>query len=115
MQDGHNLKETKKMSTSHAEIIAINKASKKLDNWRLADCDMYVTLEPCIMCAGALLSGRIRKVYIGTMDKAYGACGSSLNIEEHAINHKIEIETGILKEDCEYILKKFFKKLRKRK
>ena len=111
---GHNLKETKKDTTKHAEIIAIQKASKKLEAWRLLDCDMYVTLEPCSMCAGALIQARIKKVYIGTMDEKTGACGSVLNLlEDYKFNHKVEVERGICKNDCEKILKDFFKELRK--
>ena len=110
----HNLKETKLDTTKHAEIIAIQKASKKLKAWRLLDCEMYVTLEPCPMCAGALIQSRIKKIYIGTMDEKTGACGSVLNLlQDYEFNHKIEVETGIEKEQCELILKKFFKKLRK--
>ncbi len=110
----HNIKEEKKDTTKHAEIIAIQKASKKLQNWRLADCEMYITLEPCSMCAGALIQSRIKKVYIGTADPKTGACGSVLNLlKDYTFNHKVEIETGILKDECENILKKFFKELRK--
>ena len=111
---GYNLKETDKKATSHAEIIAINKASKKLDNWRLIDCDMYVTLEPCTMCIGAIMSSRIRKIYIGTMDEKAGACGSVLNVLDYKFNHEVEAEFGILKNECEYILKDFFKMLREK-
>lgn len=112
----HNLKETKTDTTKHAEIIAIQKASKKLKEWRLLDCDMYVTLEPCSMCAGAMIQARIRKVYIGAMDDKTGACGSVLNLlQDYTFNHTIEIETGIEKEKCEDVLKSFFKKLRKMK
>lgn len=112
----HNQKETKKDTTKHAEIIAIQKASKKIEAWRLSECEMYVTLEPCSMCAGALIQARIKKVYIGTMDYKTGACGSKLNLlEDYTFNHKVEIEAGILQKECEEILKKFFKKLRKQK
>jgi len=112
----HNLKETKKDTTNHAEILAIQKASKKLDAWRLEDCEMYITLEPCAMCAGALIQSRIKKIYIGTMDYKTGACGSVLNLlENYKFNHTVEIETGILQEECEKILKDFFKELRKKK
>lgn len=76
----HNIKEEKQDTTKHAEIIAIQKASKKLETWRLNDCEMYVTLEPCSMCAGAIIQSRIKKVYIGTMDEKTGACGSVLNL-----------------------------------
>ena len=110
----HNVKEEKQDTTRHAEIIAIQKASKKLNNWRLTNCEMYVTLEPCSMCAGALIQSRIKKVYIGTMDPKTGACGSVLNLlEDFTFNHKVEIETGILQKECEQLLKKFFKELRK--
>lgn len=110
----HNVKEEKQDTTRHAEIIAIQKASKKLNNWRLTNCEMYVTLEPCSMCAGALIQSRIKKVYIGTMDPKTGACGSLLNLlEDFTFNHKVEIETGILQKECEQLLKKFFKELRK--
>lgn len=111
----HNKKETKKNATSHAEILAIQKACKKLESWRLTDREMYVTLEPCSMCAGALINARIKKVYIGTEDAKTGACGSVLNLlEDYKFNHKIEIEKYILKDECEKILKDFFKMLRKR-
>ena len=110
----HNLKETKKDTTKHAEIIAIQKASKKLNSWRLIDCEMYITLEPCAMCAGAIIQARLKKLYIGTMDQKTGACGSVLNLlQDFKFNHIVELETGILKEDCEQILKNFFKELRK--
>ena len=110
----HNLKETKKIATKHAEILAIQKASKKLKSWRLEGCQMYVTLEPCTMCAGALIQSRIDKVYIGTMDYKTGACGSVLNVlEDYKFNHKVECKTGVLKDECEKILQDFFKDLRK--
>ncbi len=109
----HNLKETKKDTTKHAEILAIQKASKKLDTWRLIDCEMYITLEPCTMCMGAIINSRIKKIFIGTMDPKTGACGSVLNLnDDYTFNHKVEIETGIMKKECEDILKDFFKKLR---
>lgn len=110
----HNVKEEKKDTTKHAEIIAIQKASKKLESWRLTDCEMYVTLEPCSMCAGALIQARIKKVHIGAMDEKTGACGSVLNLlEDYKFNHRVEVENGICKEKCENILKEFFKELRK--
>ena len=113
---GYNQKETKTDTTKHAEIIAIQKASKKLNAWRLTGCEMYVTLEPCSMCAGALIQSRISKVYIGTMDYKTGACGSVLNLlKDYEFNHKVEMEKDILQEDCEKILKDFFKELRKSK
>ena len=113
---GYNVKEGKKDSSKHAEIIAIQKASKKLDAWRLNDCDMYVTLEPCPMCAGAIIQARIKKLYIGAMDKKTGACGSVLNLlEDYKFNHKVEVETQVLQDECEQMLKQFFKELRKLK
>ncbi len=111
---GHNLKETKCDTTKHAEIIAIQRASKKLNAWRLEDCEMYVTLEPCTMCAGAIINSRIKKVYIGTEDLKTGACGSILNLfTDYKFNHKVEYEKGIMQKECEKILKDFFKDLRK--
>ena len=112
----YNQKETKYDSTKHAEIIAIQKASKKLKSWRLSDCEMFVTLEPCPMCAGALIQSRIKKVYIGAMDEKTGSCGSVFNLlKDYKFNHKVEIEYNICKEECEKILKEFFKVLRKSK
>lgn len=112
----HNLKELKNDTTKHAELLAIQKASKKLERWRLDDCEMYVTLEPCSMCAGALIQSRLKKVYIGTMDYKTGACGSVLNLlKDYKFNHIVECENGILKDECENILKDFFKDLRKMK
>lgn len=109
----HNIKEEKNDTTKHAEIIAIQRASKKLNSWRLIDCEMYVTLEPCSMCAGALIQSRIKKVYVGTMDAKTGACGSVLNLlRDFPFNHKVEIETGVMQKECENILKDFFKILR---
>ena len=112
----HNEKETKANAIKHAEIIAIQRASKKLKTWRLLDCEMYVTLEPCSMCAGALIQARIKKVYIGAMDYKTGACGSVLNLlEDYTFNHKVERQTGIMQEECENILTDFFKELRNQK
>ena len=112
----YNEKEYKLDTTKHAEILAIQKASKKLQAWRLTDCDMYVTLEPCSMCAGAIIQSRIRKLYIGTMDAKTGACGSVLNLlKDYPFNHQVEVETGMLQLECEQILKQFFKELREKK
>ena len=112
----HNQKETKTDTTKHAEILAIQKASKKLESWRLIDCEMYVTLEPCSMCAGAIINSRIKKVYIGAMDEKTGAVGSVLNLfEDYTFNHKVESETGIMEKECQETLKKFFKELRELK
>ena len=112
----HNVKEEKNDATKHAEILAIQKASKKLGTWRLNNCEMYATLEPCSMCAGAMIQARLKKVYIGTMDEKTGACGSVLNLpKDYKFNHIVEIEYGILQPECEKILKDFFKELRKLK
>ena len=112
----HNLKETKFDTTKHAEILAIQKASKKLKSWRLIDCEMYITLEPCTMCAGAIINSRIKKIYIGTMDEKTGAAGSKLNLfADYTFNHNVEVETNVMQEECEKILKDFFKELRKMK
>lgn len=111
----HNMKETKKNAVCHAEILAIQRACKKLDSWRLLDCEIYVTLEPCSMCAGALINARIKKLYIGTDDNKTGACGSVLNLlSDYKFNHEVQIQRGIMKEDCEKLLKEFFKHLRDR-
>lgn len=113
---GHNLKETKKDTTNHAEIIAIKKASKKLNSWRLTGCTMYVTLEPCTMCAGALIQARLDKVVIGTMDEKTGACGSVLNVlQDYKFNHSVDVEKGIMETECKEILQSFFKKLREKR
>ena len=113
---GHNQKEEKADTTMHAEIIAIKKASKKIGAWRLNGCEMYITLEPCPMCAGAIIQARVGKLYIGAMDYKTGACGSVLNVlEDYQFNHKVEYETGILKEECENVLQEFFKELRNKK
>lgn len=112
----HNQKETKTDTTKHAEILAIQKASKKLEAWRLLDCEMYITLEPCSMCAGAIINSRIKKIYIGALDEKTGAAGSILNLfGDYPFNHKVEVEKGIMREECEQILKQFFKELRKNK
>ena len=110
----HNQKENKTDTTKHAEILAIQKASKKLKSWRLIDCEMYVTLEPCSMCAGAMINSRIKKVYIGAKDEKTGAVGSVLNLfNDYTFNHKVEAENGIMETECQEILKQFFKELRK--
>lgn len=112
----HNLTETSKDPTAHAEILAIREASKTLGGWRLVGCNLYVTTEPCSMCAGAIVLARINKVFIGTPDRKTGACGSLMNIlQDERLNHFVEIETGIMQQKCEEILKLFFKKLRRKK
>ena len=113
---GFNKTETSKDPTAHAEMEAIRMAAKTLGGWRLIGCDLYVTCEPCSMCAGAIVWSRIENLHIGTMDPKAGACGSVFNIvQEEKLNHNVNIETGILQEECSKILKDFFKKLRKTK
>lgn len=110
---GHNRRETKKNALMHAEIIAIDKACKKLGGWRLPECSIYVTLEPCPMCMGAILQSRIDNVYFGAYDYKSGCLGSVCDLSE-ILPHKVTYCGGILRTECEDILKNFFKKLRKR-
>ena len=112
---GHNKRETKKEVTGHAELEAIRKASKKLNDWQLIDCDIYITLEPCIMCMGAIIQSRIRNVYFGARDYKGGALGSSINVlEAKNINHHPNVEGGILEEECSLIISNYFKEKRKK-
>ena len=111
---GHNLTEATKDPTAHAEMIAIREAALKLGGWRLPGCSLYVTLEPCAMCAGAMVLARIKRLVIGTMDPKSGACGSVFNVvREQRLNHLIEVETGIMTAECESMIKAFFKERRK--
>ena len=113
---GHNQRETNQSPIGHAEIIAINKAYKKLKSWRLEGCDIYVTLEPCIMCSGAIIQSRINKVYYGASDPKGGALGSSINVlEANNINHHPEVISGVLKEECSSIITNYFKAKRQNK
>lgn len=113
---GYNQKETLKDATLHAEITAIKDACKNLGGWRLSGCTMYVTLEPCPMCAGALVNARIERIVIGIKDYKSGACGSVLNlVKMENLNHQINVSFGILEEECTLLLKDFFKELRKYK
>ena len=116
LSKAYNKVEKDRDATMHAEILAIKKVSKKIKNWRLNNCEMYVTLEPCSMCAGAIINSRIKKVYYGTSDNKTGAVGSVLNLfEDFTFNHKVEYEKNIMQTECENILKQFFKELRKNK
>ena len=109
----HNMTEQMKDPTAHAEILAIRQAAKALGGWRLTGCQMFVTTEPCSMCAGAIVWARIEKLYIGTMDPKAGACGSVFNIpQEEKLNHRVEIENGLMEEECSQLMKTFFKKIR---
>ena len=113
---GYNRRNTDKNTTSHAKINAIRKASKKLGDWRLEGCTLYVTLEPCQMCAGAIVQARIDKVVIGSMNPKAGCAGSVLNLlEMDGFNHKVEVERGVLEEECSTMLSGFFKELRMEK
>ena len=113
---GHNQRETNQSPIGHAEIIAINKASKKLKRWRLEGCDIYVTLEPCIMCSGAIIQSRISKVYYGAFDPKGGALGSSINVlETKNINHHPEVISGVMQEECSKIITNYFKAKRQSK
>lgn len=110
---GHNETETVNIATRHAEMIAIERASKYLGGWRLLDATMYVTLEPCAMCSGALVASRIKRVVIGTMDEKRGCCGSVINlVDDPAFNHRVEITTGVRAEECAGMLSDFFKMIR---
>ena len=113
---GYNRRNTDKNTTSHAEINAIRKASKKLGDWRLEGCTLYLTLAPCQMCAGAIVQARIDKVVIGSMNPKAGCAGSVLNLlEMDGFNHKVEVERGVLEEECSTMLSGFFKELRMEK
>ena len=113
---GYNRRNTDKNTLAHAELSAIKKASKKTGDWRLEDCTMYVTLEPCQMCAGAIVQSRLGKVVIGSMNPKAGCAGSVLNLlQMKQFNHQVEIETGVLQEECSAMLSEFFQELREKK
>ena len=106
----YNLREALKDATAHAEILAIRQACEALGGWRLIGCDMYVTLEPCAMCSGAILQSRIENLYIGTNDPKGGTVGSKLNLlEDYTFNHKCQVHKYVMQEECSQILKDFFK------
>ncbi|MDY3031513.1 MAG: tRNA adenosine(34) deaminase TadA [Clostridia bacterium] len=112
---GYNKRETKKNALLHAEIIAIDRACKKLGGWRLPGCEMYVTLEPCPMCSGAIINSRIEKVYFGAYDKKAGCCGSAADLfAEGMFNHRPEIVGGVMREECAELLTGFFRSLREK-
>lgn len=113
---GYNRRNTDKNTLAHAELSAIKKASKKTGDWRLEDCTMYVTLEPCQMCAGAIVQSRLGKVVIGSMNPKAGCAGSVINLlQMKQFNHQVEMETGILEEECSTMLSGFFRELREKK
>ncbi|SEQ99784.1 tRNA-adenosine deaminase [Virgibacillus subterraneus] len=113
---GYNLRETSQETLSHAELIAIKKANEKIGSWRLEDCTLYVTLEPCPMCAGAIVQSRIKRVVFGAIDQKAGCAGTLMNLlDDERFNHQVEVTSGILEEECGNLLTDFFKVLRKRK
>lgn len=113
---GYNKRNLKKSTIYHAEIEAISKASKKLGDWRLDDCTMYITLEPCPMCAGAIVQARVKRVVIGAMNPKAGCAGSIVNLlEMKGFNHRVELTSGVMESECSKILTNFFSQLRKNK
>lgn len=113
---GYNRRNTDKNTLAHAELLAIRKASRVVGDWRLEECTMYITLEPCQMCAGAIVQARIPRVVIGSRNPKAGCAGSILNLlQVPAFNHQVEITEHILEEECSLLLKNFFKELRKRR
>lgn len=113
---GYNRRTIDKNTLAHAELLAIKKASKKINDWRLEDCTMYVTLEPCQMCSGAIVQARIKRVVVGCMNPKAGCAGSILNmLQMPEFNHQVELKTGVLEEECSTMMKQFFKELRQNK
>ena len=112
---GRNRRETGKNALAHAEIEAINEACRNLGGWRLHKCDMYVTLEPCPMCAGAIMNSRILNLYFGASDPKAGACGSVFDLFSFPVNHKPNVVPGLLEDDCRQVLRDFFRDLRAKK
>lgn len=112
---GYNRRTTDRNPLAHAELLAIKKASKKMNDWRLEDCTMYVTLEPCQMCSGAIVQSRIKRVVVGCMNPKAGCAGSILNmLEMKEFNHQAELTTGVMEEECSIMMKQFFKELREK-
>ena len=112
ISSGYNRRENDKNALKHAEITAINRACRKLGGWRLIDCDMYVTLEPCTMCGGAIMNSRIKNVYVGLRDPKSGAFGSVCDLSAMGLNHKVNVEFGYEEERCYELLHGYFQKLR---
>lgn len=112
---GYNKRDSKKNAILHAETVAIYNACEKLGGWRLWECDLYVTLEPCPMCTGAIINSRIRNVYYGAKNPKAGACGSVINLFDYPFNHKPNITSGLLEEECSKIMTDFFLKVRERR
>lgn len=111
----YNKRHKDQLVTSHAEILALNKACKKLGAWRLEDCSIYVTLEPCQMCSGAIIQARIKNLYFGAYDHKAGCCGSVLDLFSYKFNHTVNVYKGIMENECKEIIQDFFKKMRQAK
>ena len=111
----HNTRETGKNATHHAELLAIDEACRKLGGWRLWQCELFVTLEPCPMCTGAIINSRLKRVVYGAKDEKAGCCGSVINLLELPFNHKPVLESGLLESECAAILTEFFEQLRARR
>ena len=113
---GSNIREESETTLSHAELVAIEQANKVVGSWRLEDCTLYVTLEPCVMCAGAIVQSRIKRVVYGAIDPKGGCAGTLMNLlNESRFNHQVEVTSGVLEENCRVLLQNFFKQLRKKK
>lgn len=113
---GYNVRETEQSTLSHAELSAIQEANKKIGSWRLEDCTLYVTLEPCPMCAGAIVQSRIKRVVFGAFDPKAGCAGSLMNLlNDDRFNHQVEINSGVMEEECSQLLTNFFRELRRKK
>lgn len=113
---GYNVRETTQTTLSHAELIAIEKANEVIGSWRLEDCTLYVTLEPCPMCAGAIVQSRIKRVVYGASDPKAGCAGTLMNLlQEESFNHQVEVTSGVLEKECSTLLTNFFRTLRMRK
>ena len=110
--EAYNLRETNKCATAHAEVLAIEEACRKLGGWRLSGCSLYVTLEPCPMCAGALINSRIDRVIYGASDPMAGCCGSVINFNSYPFNHAFSLTGGVCANDCRELLRSFFEKKR---
>ena len=109
----HNLRENNKIATAHAEVLAIEEACRNRGGWRLSGCTLYVTLEPCPMCAGALINSRIERVVFGAEDMVAGCCGSVINFTSYPFNHAFELTSGVCEDECKELLKRFFENKRK--
>ncbi|WP_283678049.1 tRNA adenosine(34) deaminase TadA [Lentilactobacillus sp. Marseille-Q4993] len=113
---GHNLRERFQDATAHAEVMAIQEAGRAVGNWRLVDCDLYVTIEPCLMCSGAIVNARVSRVFYGAPDNKAGAVDTLYDtLRDDRLNHQVEVHSGILREKCASIMKQFFKEARKRR